>query len=229
MAKETAKKCLLYVGDGGTDMAATDTLSLTVAGSTATLSDSAAGLGNINAGDLLTVVGFATNGSFIAVAKAVAAGAVTLVSPIDFDTREDKTLVAEAVGDAVTVTYEHFSALLGQKSTTYDKSADTIDTTDKNSGNWGSSLAGTVKMSVKVSGQIRFTSDGAHGGWTAVSDAMDAGDTINARLKLDSLGDSYYGPFVATAQSGGGADSDVNGYDFTLSNADRLIYAKAVS
>ncbi|EME71389.1 hypothetical protein H261_03233 [Paramagnetospirillum caucaseum] len=228
MAKETAKNCLLYIGGAETVLTSYTTISLTVSGATITLADSGSHFTAIAKGDLVTVAGFTDNGDFVAVVKTAAAGSLTLVNPIDPDTRADVTLASEIAGDTVTVTYQHFTALLGQKNTTYQKQASEIDTSDKTSGNWGSSLPGTTKMTVSVSGQILFTGDGAHGGWTALSDAMDSGDTINARLVLNTLGDSYYGPFSLTNQSGGGDDNSVNGYDFTMSVAARPVYAEAV-
>lgn len=228
MAKETAKNCLLYIGAGAVALDAETTIGLTVSGATITLADSGNNFGPITKGSVVTVTGLSDNGVFVAVVKTAAAGSLVLVNPIDPDTRLDKTLATETAGDSVTVSYETFSALLGQKSTTYQKSASEIDTSDKTSGNWGSSLSGTTKMTVSVSGQIQFTASGAHGGWTALSEAMDAGDTVNARLVLNTLGDSYYGPWNLTNQSGGGDDGAVNGYDFSMSNAGRPIYAEGI-
>lgn len=229
MAKETAKNCLLYIGGDVTALSAYTTIGLTVLGATITLADSGTHFGVIAKGDLITVDGLTDNGSFEAVVKTAAAGSLVLVNPIDPDTRLDVTLVTETAGDSVTVSYRHFTPLLGQKSTTYQKSASEIDTSDKTSGNWGTSLPGTTKMTVSVSGQILFTADGAHGGWAALSAAMDAGDTVTARLVLNTLGDSYYGPFGLTNQSGGGDDNAVNGYDFSMSAAGRPVYAEAIA
>jgi predicted secreted protein len=224
MAKQTAKNCLLYVGDGGTVTVTATTIAVGVTGSTYTLTDSGSGFGAIAVGDQITVTGLTDNDDFTAVVTVAAAGSLTFVQPVDPDTRLDVTPVAETAGDSVTVVAEKFNLLLGQKDTTYQKSASEIDTSDKTSGNWGSSLAGTTKMSVSASGQIVF--DGStNGRHKTLSDAIDAGTSVNVRLVLNSNRDSYYGPFVITSQDGGGDDNSVNGFTFALSNAARPVYA----
>lgn len=229
MAKETAKNCLLYVGDGETSLAAAVTIGLTVSGTTVTLTDTANSFSPITAGSLVTVDGFDDNASFQAVVKTAGSGSLVLVGAVDVEAREDMTLVTEAAGASVTVAYETFTRLLGQQDTSYDLSADTIDTSDKTSGNFGSSLPGTTSLEVTVSGQIKFSNDGLHGGWTALNTAIMDGETIDIRLKLNKKGDSFYGPFSLTKNSGGGGVNDVNGYDFTLSNADRPIYVLGIA
>ncbi|WP_417624960.1 phage tail tube protein [Paremcibacter congregatus] len=226
MTKETAKHCLLYVGDGGAALVAATTYGLTVSGSTITLTDSADGFvdDGIEVGDQLTVVGFADNPSFTAIAMTVAIGSIVLKNPVNPDTRQDVTLVTEAAGESVTLTVEGFDELLGQATTNYSKSAAQIDFGDKNSGNFNPQGAGTVTMDVSVDGKVEFTEDGTHGGWTALNDAVDAGTQPNCRLVLNSARDSYYGPFSISSQDGGGGKDDPNAYSFSLSVAARPVY-----
>ncbi len=225
MSKETAKHCLLFVGDRGkAAVTGQITLALEVTGETFVLTDSANGLDGVAAHDLIAVSGFANTPAFVAVVKQASAGSVTFVAPVDKDTRKDVTITAEVAGESVSVSVEKFTELLGQNSTTYDKSASNIDTKDKNSGNWGSSLAGAVSMSANASGQIVFTDDGKHGGWTALNTAVDNGDTVNLRLVLNTKLDAYYGPFSISSQNGGGGTDDVNGYTFAFSNSARPVY-----
>lgn len=226
MAKQTAKACLLAVGDGGASTITASTLAVTVSSGVYKITDSASGLAGATVGSQVTVSGFTSN-SWIGIVKASAAGELTIVSPVDPDTREAVIPVAEVAGAGHKATVEKFSVLKGQKSTSYDKSANEIDTTDKTSGNWGSSLAGTVKMSISVSGQIVFTADGKHGGWTDLSNAIDTAERLNYRLIINEAGDSYYGPFSISSQTGGGSDTDPNGYDFKLSNSGRPVYVAA--
>ncbi|KZC99689.1 MULTISPECIES: hypothetical protein [unclassified Thalassospira] len=226
MTKETAKHCLLYVGDGGAALSAAITYGLSVSGSTITMSDSGDGFidGGIKQGSQITVTGFADNPDFTAIVTTAAAGSLTLKAPVDPDTRQDVTLVTEAAGESVTITVENYSLLLGQDNTTYEKSASQIDFGDKNSGNWSPQGAGTVTMSVTAGGKIEFTTDGEHGNWKKLSDAIDNGTDVNCRLVINSYLDSYYAPFSISGQSGGGGKDDPNPYDFTLSPSARPVY-----
>lgn len=194
-----------------------------VAGTVYTLTDSGNGLvdDGIVVGQQIRVEGFTDNADFVAIVTAVAAGSLTFVAPFDEDTRQPVVPVAEIAGDTVTITPETFSELLGQANTTYSKSADSIDISDKNSGNWGASLAGTVTMTVNASGFIEFTTDGTNGRWERVRDALDSGARNNYRLKLGSDNSSYYGPFAVSSQEGGGGHNEGNSYGFTLTNAGR--------
>lgn len=226
MTKETAKHCLLYVGDGGAALTAATTYGLTVSGSTITLTDSGDGFidDGIAVGEQLTVTGFADNPDFTAIAMTVAAGDITLKNPVNPDTRQDVTLVTEAAGESVTITVEGFDLLLGQSTTNYSKSAAQIDFGDKTSGNFSPQGAGSVTMEVSVEGKVEFTTDGTHGGWTALNNAVDAGTQPNCRLVINSALDSYYGPFSISSQDGGGGKDDPNAYTFSLSVAARPVY-----
>lgn len=226
MSKQTAKTCLLYYGDGGGTPITGTTYALVNTGGVYTLTDSGSGFvtDGVTKWSQITVSGFGDTPTFVAVVTAVVAGTVTFVSPVTPDTREDVTIVAEAAGDSVSITVEKFSQLLGQDNTTYQKSASTIDVSDKNSGNWGASLAGTVTLNVTAGGKIEFTTDGAHGGWKAINDAVDNGDVVNMRLVLNARLDAYYGPFSISSQDGGGGTNDPNTYSFSLSASARPVY-----
>lgn len=226
MTKETAKHCLLYIGDGGAALSAAVTYGLTVAGSVITLTDSADGFiaDGIVKGSQITVTGFADNPDFTAIVTTAAIGSLTLKLPVASDTRRDVTLVTEAAGESVTITVENFDLLLGQDNTTYDKSAAQIGLGDKTSGNFEPQAAGGVTMNFPVSGKVEFTNDGQHGGWTKVNNAIDEGLTLSCRLVLNSLLDSYYSPCSISSQDGGGGKDDPNAYSFSLSVAARPVY-----
>lgn len=226
MTKETAKHCLLYVGDGGAALSPGSTYGLTVAGSVITMTDSGDGFidDGIEQGSQITVTGFADNPDFTAIVTTAAAGSLTLAAPVDPDTRQDVTLQTEAAGESVTITVENFDLLLGQSTTNYSKSASQIDFGDKTSGNFSPQGAGSVTMDVSVDGKIEFTGNGDHGGWTALNNAVDAGDQISCRLVINSQLDSYYGPFSISSQDGGGGKDDPNAYSFSLSVAARPLY-----
>lgn len=226
MTKETAKHCLLYVGDGGAALSAAITYGLTVSGGTITLTDSGSGFldDGIVKGSQLTVTGFADNPDFTAVVTTAAAGTLTLKNPLAPDTRQDVTLVTETAGESVTITVENFDLLLGQSTTNYSKSASQIDFGDKTSGNFNPQGAGSVTMDVSVDGKVEFTVDGTHGGWTALNAAVDNGTQPNCRLVLNKQLDSYYAPFSISAQDGGGGKDDPNAYSFSLSVAARPAY-----
>lgn len=226
MTKETAKSCLLYIGDGGGTAITGTTYGIANTAGVYTLTDSDTGF--VTAGlakwQQITVSGFGDTDTFVAVVTAVAAGTITFVQPVDPDTRQAVTITTEAAGDSISITPETFTQLLGQDNTTYQKSASTVDASDKNSGNWGASLAGTVSLSVTAGGKIEFTTDGAHGGWKAVNDAVDAGETLNCRLVLNSRLDAYYGPFSISSQDGGGGTNDPSTYSFSLAVSARPVY-----
>jgi len=226
MTKQTAKWCLLYVGDGGVALSAGVTYGLSVSGSTITMSDSGDGFLNdgIVQGSQITVTGFANNPDFTAIVTSAASGSLTLKAPVAPDTRQDVTLVTETAGESVTITTETFTELLGQATTSYNKSAAQIDFGDKNSGNWNPQGAGSVTMTVTAEGKIEFTDDGTHGGWTALNTAVDDGTQPNCRLVIDQQLDSYYGPFSISSQDGGGGKDDPNAYTFSLAVAARPVY-----
>jgi predicted secreted protein len=225
MTKQTAKHCLLFLGDGGGTPIVSSLISLSVLGSLATLTASEGVITSIGAdeGDALSVSGFNDNPDFVGIVKSVTATTIVLAKCVAPDTRLDVVLINESSGDSISVVKETFSPLLGQDTTTYDKSAGNVDTGDKTSGNWDTSLAGSVGMTVNCNGKIEFTNDGKHGGWTKLAESIDDGLGINARLVLNEQMDSYYGPFSITSQGGGGGRNDANGYSFTMGVSGRPV------
>jgi predicted secreted protein len=218
MAKEHGSKCLLQVSDGGVG-----TLSGSVygIGSATTLTrssgDFTSGSPKVEVGDMVEVSGFANAANrFFAQVKTVVALTVTFANPIDVNGL-DVTPVVEAAGPAVTIKIHKFSKIGGEKNTRFQGSASDIDTSDKTTGGWGSSITGTRKASVQSSGIINWPDTA---GLKFVRDAWAAGNRIWARVVMNEAGDFWVSQWsIGTFEEGGGDDSAT---EFSLSLANSI-------
>ena len=111
---------------------------------------------------------------------------------------------------------ETFTSLAGQKSTRMTGAASPIDTSDKTTGGWGSTLPGTRSMTISCSGVAHWPDQlGVH----RVRAAWEAGEDITCELVLNSAGDKYTVPLSVTQCDIGGDDDSATEYSFTLQNA----------
>ena len=227
--KERATNCLLYIGDGavagGSPRALTASdIAIDVTGGviTATSVANAFVTAGIVVGSQVSFSGFTDPANaFTAIVTVATAGSITLVQPVAGANRADVVPVTEAAGASVTISIENFVELLGQNNTTYSQTASDIDTRDKNSGNWASSVGGLLEMSVSVEGQVSW-GDAAY---TRLRDLFETNGRPNVRLLLNAGGESYYGPVSIAGNEGGGATDDMHAYSFTLNMAARPVRA----
>ncbi|MFD2206637.1 phage tail tube protein [Kiloniella antarctica] len=128
--------------------------------------------------------------------------------------KESGVKVILKVGDAADP--EVFTDLKGQKDTRMSGAGNAIDVSDKTTGGWGSTLAGTRNMTVTASGLVVWPDttgiDVLRGHW-------EAGTTVNCELVLNDNGDKYSGAFSITQLDIGGASDGATEYSVTLQNA----------
>ena len=116
---------------------------------------------------------------------------------------------------------EVFTALAGQKDTRLSLQGQPIDVSDKTTNNWGSTLPGTIKASVSVSGYPVWPDTA---GWTRLRTIFEAGTTVNCQLILNDTGDYYDGAFSVTGFDIGGENDGATEYSITLENSGALAF-----
>lgn len=114
-----------------------------------------------------------------------------------------------------------FLALEGQKDTRLSLQGNQIDTSDKTTNNWGSTIAGTINATVSVSGYPVW---GAEIGWEILRAAFEAGNTVTCQVALNETGDYYQGDFAITGFDIGGANDGATEYNITLQNSGALTF-----
>jgi predicted secreted protein len=227
MAVEHGQNCLLYVGVGtyvtvtGTGHALNETagvytLERTV-GSYVT--------DGVLVGQLAHITGFVTNGaSFHAIVTAVVALTVTLSAVVD-DDGNDKTIVDEAAGPTITANFETLNKLKGQRDTRMAGAGNSIDTSSKDTGGFGASIAGTRRMTVNVSGVVNWRDTT---GWEKLRPHWVAGTRPWCKLVLNAAGDLFYGQFAVTQLDTGGSNESATEYTVALENSIKPKYLQAV-
>lgn len=119
-----------------------------------------------------------------------------------------------------------FAALAGQKTCTLSINGSEIDTSDKTTDGWATSLAGLNKMTVDVSGVAVWPdSSGLELIRAAASADADADKIIAARAVLNAAGAYYQANWVITNFSIEGPFDGVTSYSFTMSITEAPTYA----
>lgn len=214
MAKEHGKNCLLAVSDGGV-------LSLAGAiygiGSATTLTRSSGDFvaAPVAVGDMVEVSGFVNAANaFFARVKAVVALTVTFADPIDANGLP-VTPVIEAAGPSVTIKVHKFTIPAGQKNTRMTGSSQSIDTSDKTTGGWGSSIAGTRQAAVTASGLVNWPDTA---GLKYIRDQWALGNSIWARCVMNTTGDFWISNWAIQNFEEGGSDESATEWSLSLSN-----------
>lgn len=138
--------------------------------------------------------------------------------------KESGNNVIVKVGNGATPT-EVFTALKGQTSSKLTMNGKPIDISDKTSGNWGATLAGTLDASVSVSG---FPDWPDTDGWDKLRAAFIANGTINCELVVNASGAKFKGPFAITSFNLDGPVNAGTGYDITLQASGPLTWVAGV-
>ena len=128
------------------------------------------------------------------------------------------------VGDGVTPT-EVFTELAGQKDTRMSGAGNPIDSSDKTTGGWGTTMSGTRNMTVTASG-IAVWPDTT--GIERLRTQWEAGATVNCELILNAQGDKYAGAFSITQFDVGGGHDGATEYSFTLQNSGQPTFTAGV-
>lgn len=117
---------------------------------------------------------------------------------------------------------EAFATLGGQETTKMSLSKSTIDSSDKESGDWTESISGEKSATVTASGKAKWPDTD---GLEALRAAYESDEPINCQMILNAAGAKYSGPMHVTALDIDGDMKDVTKYSVTLVNADNLTYA----
>lgn len=126
------------------------------------------------------------------------------------------------VGDGASP--ETFNKVSGQVDTKFAFAANAIDTTDKDSGTWGSSISGPKKATVTLQGEAVWPDTS---GLEALRSAFDSGDEINGHAVFNSAGAYYAGSWCITALEIDAPTNDVTKYSITLMNAGALTWSSS--
>lgn len=106
-----------------------------------------------------------------------------------------------------------YTKLGGQRTGTLNISAEQIDTTDKNSDDWGTSMAGPRAFSVTCGGQPDWPDTN---GLKVVNDRHVAGDRINVKIVLNSAGAGWFATCAITEFELDGPYDDATSYAITF-------------
>ena len=117
-----------------------------------------------------------------------------------------------------------YTAIEGQKDTQWSGSANPVDTSDKTSDGWGSTIAGTKAATVTMSGVCNWGSDTA---FQALRVAWENSEVVSGRAVFNSAGNNYEGDWSVTQFDVGGTHDGATEYNITVSNAGPLTYAAA--
>ena len=142
--------------------------------------------------------------------------------------KESGVKVLLKVGDGATGTTpgEVFTTLAGQKDTRMSGSGNPVDTSDKTTGGWGSSISGTRNMTVTATG-LAVWPDMA--GIDRLRSVWEGGETVNCELILNEAGAKYTGAFAITQFDVGGSNDGATEYSITLQNSGQPTYVAAPS
>lgn len=114
-------------------------------------------------------------------------------------------------------------AIGGQKGASLSRSANTIDTTDKNSGGWAESMAGVKSWSIDCDGFVVL----GDASLTALHTAFDSRTTIDIEVRVgadnDATGYTYTGKVVITDFPEEYAQDDAVTYKLSLQGASPLV------
>lgn len=116
---------------------------------------------------------------------------------------------------------ETFVAVAGQRDTRMQGAGNPIDTSDKTTGGWGTSISGTRQITVTCSGLANWPDTT---GLDLVRQRWAAGTTIRVKVVLNSTGDAYVFDAAITQLDIGGAHDGATEFSFTLQNSDAPDY-----
>jgi len=126
------------------------------------------------------------------------------------------------VGDSQSPTT--YSILKGQRQTQIQLTGQQIDTADKTSGGWATSMQGLKSATVTAQGLVDWPDTT---GFAAIRAAFTAGTTIQCKLVLDTAGKYIAGTFAVTQCSISGAHDGATEYDIQLQPTQALTYVDA--
>ncbi|MGB4107772.1 MAG: phage tail tube protein [Alphaproteobacteria bacterium] len=118
-----------------------------------------------------------------------------------------------------------FVTLGGQKDTRLSMQGSPVDTSDKTSDNWGSTIAGTINATLTCSGQPNW---GSTAQLDQIREAFESGDVLNYKFVVNETGDAYIGECSVTGFDLGGANDDATAYNITLQNSGPLVWTPGV-
>lgn len=219
MAKEHAKNCKLYVGDGyALALAAGVIYAVTVAGQVYKITRSAGSFitDNVKVGQAVKAAGFATAvNNFVAHVFAVTATDITLKGPVDAN-GNPVVPIAEAAGANVTLKFSTFTELGGQQNTRFSGTSGTIDVSDKNSGGWGASIQGTKAATIEASGIVNWPDTA---GLKYVRDQWALGNLVEAKAVMNTTGDFWFTDWSLQNFEEGGSHEEATNYSVSMANA----------
>jgi predicted secreted protein len=220
MSVEHGQNCLLYVGAGTYAATASGTVySVNETAGVYTIERSSGdftALSGAAVGQLLHVLGFTTNGSsFHGIIKAIATLAVTIESVVD-DDGNDVTLVDETAGATITLNFESFNKVKGQRDTRLTGAGNSIDTSNKDTGGFGASIAGTRNQNGTVSGVINWVDTN---GLEKLRVHWRDGTRPWCKWVLNAAGRMWFGQYAVTQFDEGGSNESATEYSLGLANS----------
>lgn len=215
--KERGTKVLLKVGGGITPSSPATTIGVGNSAGVITVTNTGGALLDAaQVGQRIQLSGMAmAANNFNARITAVGTDTVTVKDPVDPITGLPVVPVTEAAGASATVALESFSTVSGQKTGSAQGQANSIDTTDKTTGDWGSNIAGTRTLTVQCGGQAVWPDTA---GLKRLETAFATGEDVNILLIKNVSGDHWYLTASITSLQIEGADNGVTSYSATLVN-----------
>jgi len=115
-----------------------------------------------------------------------------------------------------------FITVAGQQSTEFVGDVETDDITDKSHAGWGSTMNVLRRGTVNCQGKADWPDTN---GLDAVRNAWENGNEIEAKIILNVAGSHYRGQFHVTQFNASGTHLNATEYNFTLQNAETLVYS----
>ena len=116
---------------------------------------------------------------------------------------------------------ETFVSVAGQRDTRMQGAGNPIDTSDKTTEGWGTSLAGTRQITVTATGVANWPDTT---GLDLIRSRWASGATIRAKIILNNSGAAYVFDAAITQLDIGGAFDGATEYSLTLQNSDAPDY-----
>jgi hypothetical protein len=217
MPVEPGQRVLVYVGDGG-ELEETGAV-YSVVGASNEVARSAGDYvaGGVKVGMLAHIAGYTENPeTFHGIVSAVDADTVTLANVVDGD-GNPTTLVDEAAGAAITLTFENFIKIGGQDDGQLATAATSFDTSTKDTGLWGTSEVDSLKQTITVNGKANWPDTK---GLSALLQQINLGERLDRWFKFvfRQSGSAWVGLYVIQQIAVGGAKGGPTTYNMSLEN-----------